>query len=126
MAIFIYDDSHIRIKGKMIFCILIFLLNPCQSQELKGLKYEDNLLEARFGPENGYAIFDTGLITRPGQPCQAQLSCQLSGPFKIRGRSRPKELDNLNGVFPKVFLANVVSHGPPISFEPLELETIRA
>ena len=55
-----YDYSHIKINRKMIFWILIFFINPCQSQNLKGLKYEDNLLEARFGPENGYAIFDTG------------------------------------------------------------------
>ena len=25
-----------------------------------GLEFEDNLLEDRFGPENGYAIYDTG------------------------------------------------------------------
>ena len=28
-----------------------------------GLEFEDNLLEDRFGPENGYAIYDTGLYT---------------------------------------------------------------
>ena len=45
----------------MIYCFLILLLfRPCESQDLKGFQFEDNLLEARFGPENGYAIYDTG------------------------------------------------------------------
>ena len=46
---------------KMILCLLLLFICPCQSQDLKGLKFEDNLLEARFGPENGYAVYDTGL-----------------------------------------------------------------
>ena len=45
----------------MIYCFLILLLfRPCESQDLKGFQFEDNFLEARFGPENGYAIYDTG------------------------------------------------------------------
>ena len=46
----------------MIFCFLLLFIRPCQSQDLKGLKFEDNLLEARFGPENGYAVYDTGMF----------------------------------------------------------------
>ena len=47
----------------MILCFLLLFICRCQSQDLKGLKFEDNLLEARFGPENGYAVYDTGLKT---------------------------------------------------------------
>lgn len=46
----------------MIFWFLLFIISPCQSQTLKGFKFEDNLIEARFGPENGYAIYDTGFL----------------------------------------------------------------
>ena len=30
---------------------------------MMGFEFEDNLLEDRFGPENGYAIYDTGSYT---------------------------------------------------------------
>ena len=46
----------------MIFCFLLLFIRSCQCQDLKGLKFEDNLLEARFGPENGYAVYDTGMF----------------------------------------------------------------
>ena len=49
----------------MILCFLLLFICRCQSQDLKGLKFEDNLLEARFGPENGYAVYDTGLYKQP-------------------------------------------------------------
>ena len=45
---------------KRIFCFLILFFCQCKSQNINGFKFEDNLLEARFGPENGYAIYDTG------------------------------------------------------------------
>ena len=45
----------------ILFFLLLFFCS-CESQNLKGFKFEDNLLEARFGPENGYAIYDPGWI----------------------------------------------------------------
>ena len=49
-------------RNPMIFCFLLLFICLCQSQDLKGIKFEDNLLEARFGPENGYAVYNTGLL----------------------------------------------------------------
>ena len=49
---------------RMIICFLLLFIRPCQSQDLKGFIFEDNLLEARFGPENGYAVYDTGMFYR--------------------------------------------------------------
>ena len=42
--------------------LLLFLLLPCLSfsQPLAGYHFQDNLLEQRFGPENGYTTFNTG------------------------------------------------------------------
>ena len=45
----------------MFFCFLLLFFGQCKSENMIGFKFEDNLLEDRFGPENGYAIYDTGL-----------------------------------------------------------------
>ena len=42
-----------------LFCQI--LIPQCSSEILlKGLHFLDNELESRFGPENGYATFNTG------------------------------------------------------------------
>ena len=48
------------IMKKRIFCFLFLFLCQCECQNMIGFEFEDNLLEDRFGPENGYAIYDTG------------------------------------------------------------------
>ena len=34
---------------------------PVTSETLKGYYFKDNLLDMRFGPENGYADYETGI-----------------------------------------------------------------
>lgn len=50
-------------KKKILWFILLFFCQ-CKCQNMIGFEFEDNLLEDRFGPENGYAIYDTGLYTQ--------------------------------------------------------------
>ena len=52
----------IKMKNWIILFVFLLFSCLCESQNLKGFEFKDNLLEARFGPENGYAIYDPGMI----------------------------------------------------------------
>ena len=48
--------------GYMLQLLLTVTIGvPCTCKNLKGYYFKDNLLDMRFGPENGYVDFDTGL-----------------------------------------------------------------
>ena len=44
----------------MLLLLLLLLPWPSQSEPLSGYHFQDNLLEERFGPENGYTTVNTG------------------------------------------------------------------
>ena len=52
------------IMKKKILCFILLFFCQCKCQNMIGFEFKDNLLEDRFGPENGYAIYDTGLYTQ--------------------------------------------------------------
>ena len=47
------------INKKLRFLLFLFLhqIFICQGQNYKGFNFEDNLLEERFGPDNGYGVY---------------------------------------------------------------------
>ena len=54
--------SIMKNKNLRMFLILfLHQISICQGQNYKGFHFEDNLLEERFGPDNGYGVyqFDT-------------------------------------------------------------------
>ena len=44
----------------MLLLLLLLLPWPSQSEPLSGYHFQDNLLEERFGPHNGYTTVNTG------------------------------------------------------------------
>ena len=46
---------------QLLLKTMIIIVVPCICKNLKGYYFKDNLLDMRFGPENGYLDFDTGL-----------------------------------------------------------------
>lgn len=51
--------------------ILLFFLPPslCTSQSVDGLHFKDNLLEERFGPQNGYATVRINPLEKEMSTC---------------------------------------------------------
>ena len=50
----------LMMKNKKLRLLFILFLNQiliCQGQNYKGFNFEDNLLEERFGPDNGYGVY---------------------------------------------------------------------
>ena len=59
----IKDSQLIMGKTTYLNLLLIWFMFsvPVTSETLKGYYFKDNLLDMRFGPENGYADYETGI-----------------------------------------------------------------
>ena len=42
-------------------CVMMVMVVDCSERMLSGYHFLDNQLEDRFGPDNGYATYDTGV-----------------------------------------------------------------
>ena len=44
-------------KHRLFLILFLYQISICQGQNYKGFHFEDNLLEERFGPDNGYGVY---------------------------------------------------------------------
>ena len=74
--------AMIWILGKLLLLTCLSLGSLGSEQVLKGFHFQDNLIDSRFGPENGYATFNTGNPI-PDQVTQIYYFTLLTFEFKM-------------------------------------------
>ena len=47
--------------GVLLLVLLLLVPRQCSAQNYSGFHFEDNRVEARFGPENGYLVYETNI-----------------------------------------------------------------
>ena len=47
--------------GVLLLVLLLLVPRQCSGQNYSGFHFEDNHVEARFGPENGYLVYETNI-----------------------------------------------------------------
>ena len=53
--------SNLLSMGVLLLVLLLLVPRQCSAQNYSGFHFEDNRVEARFGPENGYLVYETNI-----------------------------------------------------------------